>query len=107
VERTRALLHVVDASGTSGREAAADLRLVVEEVRQWQGALLERPQLVAATKRDLVGAEDPLPSLHAQAARLGLEVVPVSALTGEGLSLLKRRLLALVARPAPALEGLA
>jgi len=107
VERTRALLHVVDASGTSGREAAADLRLVVEEVRQWQGALLERPQIVAAAKRDLVGADDPLPSLRAEAARLGLEVVPVSAVSGEGLCLLKRRLLSLVSHHASAREGLA
>jgi GTP-binding protein len=109
VERTRVLLHVVDASGSSGREPASDLRLVVDEVRQWQGGLLDRPQLVAATKRDLVGAEDPLPALRAEAARLGLDVVAVSAVTGEGLPLLKRRLLSLVTpgRPAPALEGLA
>ena len=45
VERTRALLHVVDASGTSGRDPVEDLRLVREEVRRWQPELLERPQL--------------------------------------------------------------
>jgi GTP-binding protein len=109
VERTRALLHVVDASGTSGRDPAADLRLVIEEVREWQAELLERPQLVAATKRDAVGAQDPLEALRAEVSRLGLELVPVSAVTGEGLALLKRRLLSLVtlSRSAPALEGLA
>jgi GTP-binding protein len=107
VERTRALLHVVDASGTSGREAADDLRLVVEEVRRWQGTLLERPQVVAAAKRDLVGADDPLPLLRAEAARLGLEVVPVSAVSGEGLHLLKSRLLSLVSGRAPVQEELA
>jgi GTP-binding protein len=96
VERTRALLHVVDASGVSGREPAADLALVREEVRRFEPALLERPQMVAATKRDLVGAPDPLPALRAEAARWGLEVVPVSAVTGEGVVVLKRRLLALV-----------
>ncbi len=97
VERTRVLLHVVDASGASGRDPAADLRLVREEVRSYLPELLERPQLVAATKRDLEGAAAALPALECAAAKLGLEVVPVSAVTGDGLVRLKRRLLATLA----------
>jgi GTP-binding protein len=97
VERTRVLLHVVDSSGTSGREPAQDLALVREEVRRYAPDLLDRPQLVAATKRDVVGAGDPLEALRRAAAELGLEVVPVSAVTGEGLERLKRRLLAALA----------
>src|SRR5438128_5360267 len=96
VERTRALVHVVDASGTSGRDPAADLRAVREEVRQWDPALLERPQLVVATKRDAVAPPDPLPGLEAEARRLGLEVRPVSAVSGEGLGELTRTLARLV-----------
>jgi GTP-binding protein len=98
VERTRVLLQVVDASGTSGREPSDDLRLARDEVRSWDLAMLERPQLVAASKRDVVGAEDPLPGLQATAAELGLRVVPVSAVTGEGLDHLKRALLELLAQ---------
>jgi GTP-binding protein len=97
VERTRVLLHVVDASGTSGRDPADDLALVREEVRRFAPALLERPQLVAATKRDLADAEAPLPALRRASGDLGLEVVPVSAASGEGLLTLKRRLLGLLA----------
>jgi GTP-binding protein len=97
VERTRVLLHVVDASGATGRDPAADLRLVREEVRSYLPELLERPQLVAATKRDVEGAPAALPALERAAARLGLEVVPVSAVTGDGLVRLKRRLLATLA----------
>jgi GTP-binding protein len=94
VERTRVLLHVVDASGLSGRDPAADLAAVREEVRQWNPELLARPQLVAATKRDAVSPDvDPLPALVALARSEGLEVVPVSAVTGQGLVDLKRRLL--------------
>jgi GTP-binding protein len=92
VERTRALVHVVDASGASGRDPAADLRAVREEVRQWDAPLLERPQLVVATKRDAVTAPDPLPALEAEARRLGLELRAVSAVSGEGLGELKRSL---------------
>src|SRR5213083_1288542 len=51
LERTRVLLLVVDASGTSGRDPVADLRAVRDEVRLWSAVLLDRPQLVAATKR--------------------------------------------------------
>ncbi len=98
VERTRVLLHVVDTSGTSGREPSADLTLVREEVRRFAPDLLERPQLVAATKRDVAGVgDDPLETLRRAAGDLGLEVVPVSAVTGEGLATLKRRLLGLLA----------
>jgi GTP-binding protein len=103
VERTRVLVHVVDSSGTSGRDPGVDLRLTREEIRRWDASMLERPQLVAATKRDLVAGDDPLPSLRAEAAELGLEVIPVSAVTGEGLAVLKSRLLRQLA-PAPQLE---
>ena len=107
VQRTRALLHVVDASGASGRDPAEDLLAVREEVRRWDPSLLERPQLVAATKRDTVVAPDPLPVLEREAARLGLEVLPISALTGQGLPELKRALLSLTeaGREAAPAEG--
>jgi len=93
VERTRVLLHVVDASGTSGRDPVEDLGLVRDEVREWDAALLDRPQLVAATKRDAVTDPDPLPELVRVARGLGLEVIPVSAVTGAGLAELKRAVL--------------
>jgi GTP-binding protein len=97
VERTRVLLHVVDASGLSGRDAVNDLRAVRDEVREWNAEMLDRPQLVVATKRDALGEEDPLPALRAEARTLGLDVVPVSAATGEGLLDLKRALATRVA----------
>ena len=97
VERTRVLLHVVDASGLSGRDPVLDLDVVREEVRRYLPDLAERPQLVAATKRDLAGEGDPLQSLVAAAEGLGFPVVPVSAATGEGLEALKRRLLGAIA----------
>jgi GTP-binding protein len=97
VERTRVLLHVVDASGLSGRDPVLDLDLVREEVRRYLPDLAERPQLVAATKRDLAGEGDPLQALVAAAEGLGFPVVPVSAATGEGLEALKRRLLGAIA----------
>jgi len=96
VERTRVLVHVVDASGLSGRDAVADLRAVREEVRRWEAGLLDRPQLLVASKRDAVAEVDPLPALRAEAEALGIPVFPVSAVTGAGMLDLKRALLSTV-----------
>lgn len=96
VERTRVLVHVVDASGLSGRDPVADLRAVREEVRAYEPALLARPQLVVASKRDAVAETDPLPDLRAEAEALGLPLLPISAVTGAGVLELKRKVLALV-----------
>jgi GTPase len=106
VERTRVLLHVVDASGTGGRDPVADFLAVREEVRLARPELLERPQLVAASKRDALVEPDPLPALVEAAEQAGLDVIPISAVTGEGLVSLRRRLRGLVdgARHPPALE---
>src|SRR5688572_13544197 len=96
VERTRVLVHVVDTSGGSGRKAVEDLRAVREEVRRWNPELLARPQIIVATKRDAVDKPDPLTALKREAKKLGLEVLPVSAVVGTGLVELKRALLHLV-----------
>jgi GTPase len=92
VQRTRVLVHVVDCSGLSGRDAVGDLQAVRDEVRSFDPTLLERPQIVVASKRDTVADEDPLPRLEQEGRRLGLEVLPVSALTGDGLRTLRQRL---------------
>ena len=106
VQRTRVLLLVVDASGTSGRDPVADLTAVREEVVRFDPTLLERPQMLAATKRDAVGSPDPLPSLRQAAEELGLRTVAVSAVTGEGLGELKQQMWGLIEaeRPAAALQ---
>jgi GTP-binding protein len=96
VQRTRALLHVVDASGASGRDPVQDLVAVRDEVRRFDASLLEKPQLVVASKRDLIGDDDPLPPLQRECQRLGLELLAVSAVRGEGLAELRHRLVRLL-----------
>jgi len=104
VERTQVLVHVVDASGTDGRDPVADLDTVSAEVRKWDAALPGRARVLAATKRDVVGEGDPLQLLSEAARARGLEVVPVSAVTGFGLETLKRAVLRHL-REARALEA--
>ena len=94
VERTRVLLHVVDTS--SGADPVAALGTQLAEVEAWKPDMLTRPQLIAATKRDLAGDADPLTALEAEARRRDLVVVPVSAVTGAGLLELKRKCFALL-----------
>jgi len=65
-------------------------------VRRFAPVLLERPQLIVASKRDAVAEADPLPALRAEAEALGLPLVPISAVTGAGVLDLKRAILALV-----------
>jgi 50S ribosomal subunit-associated GTPase HflX len=74
---------------------------VREEVRLWDPALLGRPQLVAATKRDAARRPDPLPELTAEARRLELQIVPVSAVSGAGLPELRRAMRRLLETAAP------
>jgi GTP-binding protein len=82
VERTRLLLHVVDASGQEGRDPAEDYRTVNEELRRY-GNLDARPQIVVANKLDLPDSQGNLASLREAAE--GRPLVAVSAATGEGL----------------------
>lgn len=88
IERTRVIIHVVDASGLEGRDPVDDFHTINEELRLYQPELLERPQLVAANKMDLAEARDNLPRLQEAAEDLGYRVFPVSAASGEGLDAL-------------------
>ena len=85
VERTRLLIHVVDVSGSEGRDPVEDFRTINEELRRY-GQLDSRPQIVAANKMDLPGAQENLPRLQEAAGRL--PVFPVSAATRQGLGAL-------------------
>jgi GTP-binding protein len=100
VQRTRLLVYLIDASGLSGRDPVEDLRVLRDELASSAPDLLERGRVLAATKRDAVAQDDPLPRLVAAAAAHGLETLPISAVSGEGLPALKARLLELARQDA-------
>ena len=94
VERTRLLIHVVDVSGMEGRDPVEDLRTINNELARY-GELGQRPQLIAANKMDLLGAEDNLPRLREAAG--DVPVFPVSAATRQGFEPLLDAVITLMA----------
>jgi len=85
IERCRLLIHVVDASGSEGRDPAADFSAINEELKQYSPALAERPQIVAANKTDLDSEGETLQKFREYIAGLGLPLYEISAATGAGV----------------------
>ncbi len=83
VERTRLFVLVVD---TAAEDPYNDLQTVLAELSAYDSRLKERPALVAANKVDLPAAREVLEVFTALAREEGLEVFPISALTGQGVA---------------------
>ncbi|MBC9783885.1 GTPase ObgE [Heliobacterium chlorum] len=83
-ERTRFLIHVLDISGSEGRDPLEDFDAINKELALYKPDLAEKPMVVAANKMDLPGAEGNLERLR---EKLGDEhlIFPVSAATTQGL----------------------
>ncbi len=80
VERTRMLLHVIDISGSEGRDPLEDYDAIMKELEAY-GDLKNRPMLVVANKMDLPGAEENLARLREKLEGTGVGIYPVSAAT--------------------------
>lgn len=89
VERARLLLHLVDISGSEGRDPLEDYQKINDELRAFSPTLAARPQLVAGNKLDLASNER-IKTIVARFAAQGIEILPISALTGAGLPELLR-----------------
>lgn len=83
VERTRLLLHVVDASGCEGRDPMEDFDNINRELENY-GELAQRPQIVVCNKMDIPEAEENLARLKEHVAERGWPVFAVSAATHQG-----------------------
>ena len=59
IERTKVLIHVVDVSGSEGRDPIEDLDKINRELEQYSPRLMKKPQIVAANKIDLISEDDP------------------------------------------------
>ncbi len=96
VERTRLLAHLVDLSGSGDAEPLASLETINRELAQAGAGLATKPQVVVATKLDLLaglpGADEALQRLREACAESGTPFIAISSVSGEGLSDLVRLL---------------
>lgn len=87
VERTRIIIHVVDMSGSEGRDPFEDWVKINDELRQYNAGLIDRPQIVAANKMDMPESEANLAAFREKVSELrpDLEIMPISSLTRQGV----------------------
>ena len=83
VERTRLLLHVVDAAGSEGRDPLDDFRIINEELEKY-GEPMGRPQLVLLNKCDLIYDSEEIRELQKKFEAMGYKAFPVSAAMRRG-----------------------
>ncbi|MBO4573688.1 MAG: GTPase ObgE [Clostridia bacterium] len=85
VERTRLLVHIVDISGIEGRDPYDDYLKINEELFRYDESLKDVPQIIAANKTDIEGAEENLKAFRKKIGKK-YKVYPMSAISGEGVS---------------------
>jgi GTP-binding protein len=85
VERTKVLVHLVDVSSASGRNAVEDFDAILEELRLFNAEVAAKPQIVVANKMDALDDPSRLTRLEQRVRTLGLPFHRISSATGEGL----------------------
>lgn len=86
VERTRLLVHIVDCDPENGRNPYDDYVTINRELASYGGHLADKPQIVAAGKTDLDGSHEKLGILKDSLTLLGIDIFPISAMNGEGVT---------------------
>jgi GTP-binding protein len=86
VERTKLLVHLLDASGSEGRNPIDDFKKINEELKKYNEKLARRTQIVALNKADLIQDDAELERLKTELETLGYKVFVISAVTGQGLN---------------------
>lgn len=92
IERTRLMIHIVDAASTEGRNPVADIYAINKELEAYNPEIAKRPQVIAANKTDMIidgmgmnGEEDPIGKIKAEFEPKGIPVFPISAVSGQGV----------------------
>ena len=87
IERTKVMVHIVDAAGTEGRDPIADIKAINKELAAYNPELLKKPQVIAANKMDAVYGDENeiIQKLRDEFEKDGIKVYPISAVSGQGL----------------------
>ncbi len=83
IERTRMLVHVIDASGTEGRDPIEDFKKINAELKEYSKTLASLPQIIALNKCDVYGAEENVKAFRKKYCRR-YKIFPITAVSGEG-----------------------
>ena len=89
IERTKLMIHVVDAAGTEGRDPVDDIYKINAELKAYNADIANRPQVIAANKIDAIYSDpenDSIKRLKDEFEPQGYKVFPISGVTGEGLN---------------------
>ncbi|GJF49457.1 GTPase ObgE [Staphylococcus argenteus] len=84
VERTKVIVHMIDMSGSEGRDPIEDYKVINQELAAYEQRLEDRPQIVVANKMDLPESQDNL-ELFKEEIGDNVEVIPVSTITRENI----------------------
>ena len=87
IERTKMMIHLVDAASTEGRDPVEDIYKINHELEAYNEELAKRPQVIAANKIDVIyaGDEDPVKRIRKEFEPQGIRVFPISAVSGKGV----------------------
>lgn len=87
IERTKVIIHVVDAAGTEGRDPVADIYAINQELERFNPELLKKPQVIAANKIDALyeGKSEILDHLRREFEPEGIKIFPISAVSRQGV----------------------
>ena len=87
IERTRVIIHMVDAASTEGRDPIEDINTINSELEAYNPELLKKPQIIAANKIDVLYSEDedPVEKLRQEFEPKGIKVYAISAVSGKGV----------------------
>lgn len=89
VERTRLLIHMVDAASTEGRDPINDIKAINNELLSYNPELAKKPQVIAANKTDVFYGDEEetvITLLKEEFEKEGVKVFPISAVSGKGVN---------------------
>ena len=89
IERTKGIIHIVDAASIDGRDPVNDVKIINEELKKYNKDIESRPTVIAANKIDAldeVGYETVIEMLKEEFEKDGVKIFPISAVSGKGIS---------------------
>lgn len=89
IERTKVIIHIVDAASVDGRDPVNDVKIINEELKKYNKDIESRPTVIAANKIDVldeIGYETVIEMLKEEFEKDGVKIFPISAVSGKGIS---------------------